>query len=116
MVEEHWGNELLCLAAGVGCMPIVQRLMTNAEREGELRNELLRENQLEENHSPFDKTRHQSIGQAVLGNHVDIVEYLLGQDGIEAHLRYRNSRGENVLHLALGLCNLEIYRILIPRF
>ncbi|KAJ5615036.1 ankyrin repeat-containing domain protein [Penicillium hordei] len=109
MTEEHWGNELLCLAAGVGCMPIVQR-------EGELRNELLRANQLEEKQSSFGKSTHQSIGQAVLGNHVDIVEYLLRQDGIEAHLRYRNYRGENVLHLASGLCNPEIFRILIPRF
>jgi hypothetical protein len=116
MIEEHWGNELLCLAAGVGCMPIVQRLMTSAQREGELKNELLRENQLEEQQSPFDKSTHQSIGQAVLGNHVDVVEYLLGQDSIEPHLRYRNSRGENVLHLASRHCNPEIFRLLIPRF
>lgn len=116
LIEEHWGNELLCLAAGAGCMPIVQRLMTSAQDNGELRNELLRENQLEEQRSSFDKSTHQSIGQAVLGNHVDIVEYLLGENGIEAHLRYRNSRGENVLHLASRLCNPEMFRLLIPRF
>jgi ankyrin repeat protein len=43
------------------------------------------------------------------------VEYLLGESDIEAHLRYRNSRGENVLHLASRLCNPEIFRLLVPR-
>lgn len=116
LVEEHWGNELLCLAASAGCIPIVKRLMTSAQHKGELRNELLREHHLEEKQSSFDKLTHQSIGQAVLGNHVDVVEYLLGENGIEAHLRYRNSRGENILHLASKLCNPQMFRLLIPRF
>ena len=27
MVQEQWGNELLCVAASTGCMPIIQQLM-----------------------------------------------------------------------------------------
>lgn len=97
-------------------MPIVLRSMTSAQHKGELMNEFLREKQLEEKKSSLDESTHQSIGQAVLGNHVDIVEYLLGENGIETHLRYRNSRGENVLHLASRLCNPVMFRLLIPRF
>jgi hypothetical protein len=64
----------------------------------------------------FGKPVHQLIGEAVLGNHVEVVEYLSGQQGIEAHLQYRNSRGENVLHLASGLCNPAMFRFLVFRF
>jgi hypothetical protein len=37
LVQEQWGNELLCIAAGVGCMPMVQRLMTNAQHQTQLK-------------------------------------------------------------------------------
>ncbi|KAJ5212655.1 uncharacterized protein N7498_004301 [Penicillium cinerascens] len=67
MIEQHWGNELLCFAASAGCMPIVQRLMTSAQHKGELRDELLRETKFEETQSSFDKSAHQSIEKAVLG-------------------------------------------------
>ncbi|PVH67620.1 hypothetical protein DL98DRAFT_443182 [Cadophora sp. DSE1049] len=30
LVEERWGNELLCIAASYGCMPIIRRLMDNS--------------------------------------------------------------------------------------
>ncbi len=116
LVHEKWGNELLCVAAGAGCMPIIRRLITGARRKPELRTELLREFRYEQQRSPFGKSVHQSIGEAVLGNHIDVVEYLLGEKGIEAHLQYRNSRGENVLHLASKLCNPEMFRLLVPRF
>lgn len=43
LIKEHWGNKLLCLAAGAGCMPIVHRLMASARHQKELRNELFRE-------------------------------------------------------------------------
>jgi hypothetical protein len=65
--------------------------------------------------SPSKEATHQSIGYAVVGNHIDTVEYL-GEYGFEAYLRYRNHRGENVLHLAAKLCNPDMFRILIPRF
>ncbi|KAJ6019002.1 hypothetical protein N7522_001069 [Penicillium canescens] len=116
LIKEHWGNELLCLAAGAGCMPIVHRLMTSARRQRGLRNELLREKQFEEKQPSFHNSTHQSIGLAVLGNHVNIVEFLLGENGIEAHLQFRNFRGENVLHLASRLCNPDMFRLLVPHF
>jgi ankyrin repeat protein len=116
LVQEQWGNELLCVAAGAGCMPMIRRLMTSAQYKAELRSELLREFRYEQQRSAFGKRTHQSIGEAVMGNHVAVVEYLLGENGIEAHLQYRNSRRENVLHLASRLCNPEMFRLLIPRF
>ena len=64
----------------------------------------------------FGKSMHQSVGEAVLGNHLDVVEYLLVEKGIEAHLQHLNSRGENVLHLASGLCNPAMFRLLVPHF
>lgn len=103
------------MAAGAGCMPIIQRLMTSAQHNAELGFELLRECRPEQ-WSTFGKPTHQSIGEAVMGNHIDVVEYLLSENDIEAHLRYRNSRGENVLHLASRLCNPEMFHLLIPRF
>ncbi|KAJ5960179.1 uncharacterized protein N7479_007329 [Penicillium vulpinum] len=115
LVQEQWGNELLCISASAGCMPIVQRLMTNAQHSPELRSELLRESRFDR-WSRIVKPTQQSIGEAVLGNNVDVVEYLLGENDIEAHLRYRSSSGENVLHLASKICNPEIFRLLIPRF
>jgi hypothetical protein len=86
MVEEQWGHELLCIAARSGCMPMVQRLLSQAQRNSELKNELLR--------------AFQSLRDAVLGNHLDTVECILKEEGFEAHLQYLNSYGENLLHLA----------------
>ncbi|POR39645.1 Vegetative incompatibility protein HET-E-1 [Tolypocladium paradoxum] len=106
MVRERWGNELLRRAASTGCMPIIRRLMDRAQHKAELRAELLDGSQPERG----------LIGEAVLGNHVDVVEYLLGQQGIEAHLQHRNSHGENVLHLASRLCNPAMFQHLVPRF
>lgn len=115
LVQENYANELLCMAAGAGCIPIIQRLMVRAQHEGKLRTELLRGVRRKQDVSSFGKSVHQSIRQAVLGNHVGVVEYLLGQNGIEAHLHYLNSHGENVLHLASGLCNPAMFRLLVPR-
>lgn len=116
LVKEQWGNELLCMAASMGCMPIIRRLMDRAQHKAELKTELLWGSPRQPQSMSFGKPVHQSIGEAVLGNHVDVVEYLLGQQGIEAHLQYRNSRGENVLHLASRLCNPAMFRLLVSRF
>ncbi|ERS96506.1 hypothetical protein HMPREF1624_07422 [Sporothrix schenckii ATCC 58251] len=116
MVQDRWGNELLCSAAGWGCMPILERLMTGAQQNEALRTELLRDCHREYKFGVVGKAAHQSIGEAVSGNHVDVVAYLLGQKGIEAHLRYRNSRGENVFHLASGNCNPAMFRLLVRHF
>jgi hypothetical protein len=58
----------------------------------------------------------QSLGEAVLRNHVDVVEYLVKERGINAHLRYQNSRGKNVLHLASKICSPAIFDLLARRF
>ncbi|KAF4467462.1 NACHT nucleoside triphosphatase [Fusarium albosuccineum] len=44
LVQEQWGNELLNIAAGAGCRPIVQRLMVRAQHSAELKDELMRGN------------------------------------------------------------------------
>lgn len=115
MVQGRWGNELLCLAASAGCMPIIQRLMDSARFNEELRSELLRGSRIEPQWTMFEPV-HQSLGEAVLGNHIDVVECLVKENGIDTHLRYQNSRGENVLHLASMICNPEIFHLLAPRF
>ena len=83
--------------------------MDIAQQKTDLRSGLLRASQL-------GPERHQSIGEAVMGNHFNVVRYLLGQTGIEAHLHYQNARGENVLHLAAGICNPYMFNMLISRF
>ncbi|KAK6365425.1 hypothetical protein LTR64_008794 [Lithohypha guttulata] len=102
LVQEKWGSELLCMAARAGCMPLIQHLLNAAQHDSELKAELLRGSQ--------------SIADAVLGDHVHVVQCLLEQEGFEAHLGYLNNRGENVLHLASKNCNPSILRILVPHF
>lgn len=105
MTEERWGSTLLSKAASVGCMPVVRRLFNAARHHVRLRNELL----------DMSRCENGLIGTAVLGTHVDVVEYLLGQEGMEPHLQHRNACGENVLHLASRFCNPEIFQLLVPR-
>ena len=116
LVQERWGNELLCTAASMGCMPIIRRLMDRAQEDLELRAELLSVAQTKPQAMSLGKQAHQSIGEAVLDNHVDVVAYLLGHQGMETHLQHRNSRGENVLHLAARLCNPAMFQMLAPCF
>ncbi|KAF2440432.1 hypothetical protein P171DRAFT_394849 [Karstenula rhodostoma CBS 690.94] len=101
LVKEQWGNELLCIAARAGCIPMVQNLLKRARDNKELRTELLR--------------GLPSIGEAVSRNHTDVVECLLREEGFDAHLQYLNSRGENVLHMAAGPCNPAMFLLLVPR-
>lgn len=115
LVRDQLGNELLCVAARGGCMPLVRRLLTQAGQNAELRKELLFGTRREQQLDLPARSVHQSIGEASLRDHVEVVEYLLGEEGIEAHLGHINSRGENVLHLAAKLCNPAIFRLLAPR-
>jgi hypothetical protein len=78
MVEEQWGRELLCIAARSGCMPMVQRLLRQAQRKAELKTELLR--------------AFKSLENEVIENHLDVVECILREDGFEEHLHYLNNR------------------------
>lgn len=115
LVKERWGNKLLCIAANTGCMPIIRRLMDRAQHKADLNAELLRGSLRKLETISFGRLVHQAIREAVLRNYVDVVEYLLGQQGIEAHLRHRNSRSESVLHLASRICNPAMFRLLVPR-
>ncbi|KAF3401577.1 hypothetical protein F1880_009990 [Penicillium rolfsii] len=115
MVHGRWGNELLCVAAGAGCMPIIRRLMRSTQHNEGLRSELLRGSRKEPQWT-LSEPHHQSIGEAILGNHLDVVKYLIKENEIDAHLRYHNSSGENVLHLASMMCNPAMFQLLAPRF
>jgi hypothetical protein len=70
LVEDRWGNDLLCIAARASCIPIIQRLVDGAQHKTDF----------------------------------------------EAHLRYLNSDGESVLHLASGPCNPAMFRLLVSHF
>ena len=111
MVSEHWANDLLCMAARAGCKPIIERLVMDARD-----NKNLIRVSLEGRSSRSTESTHQSIGQAVLGNHVDVVEYLLRQPCIEVILRQPDLPGQNILHAAFRYCNPDILRLLVPRF
>ncbi|EEU36324.1 uncharacterized protein NECHADRAFT_97420 [Fusarium vanettenii 77-13-4] len=41
-VRERWAVELLCVASGAGCKPLVRRLVTRAQHNTELKKELMR--------------------------------------------------------------------------
>jgi len=121
MVAEQWCGTctLLSKAVRVGCLPLVRRLFdaTQQQHEQEQDRPKLRMEKLLD--MSLSLSKNSLIGTAVLGNHVDIVEYLLGQqhmqhEGMEAHLQHRNDRGENVLHLASRFCNAAVFRQLVP--
>ena len=116
LVCDGLGNELLCQASKRGCMPIIRRLIGKSRQHAQLRRELLYGTRLEKPLAPPAESIHQSIGEAVMRGHIDVVEYLLREEGIEAHVTHVNSRGENVLHLASQACNPDIFRLLIPLF
>ena len=112
LVRGKWGNELLCLAVSCGCLPMVERLFEAAACRPAMRDELLRD--VRRDIKPPDY--HQSIGEAVWHNHVEVLHYLLKQEGIEVHLQHRDSDGYNVLHKAARWCNPEVVSLLISHF
>lgn len=116
MINERRGNELMCIAAGFGCMPIIRQLVKLADRQPKLKLKLKRSPQRSRRGTYSSKPAHQSIGEAVLGNHVDVLKYLLEQDWIEAHLKHRNSIRENALHFACDICNPYAIYMLLDHF
>ncbi|KAG9188865.1 hypothetical protein G6011_07570 [Alternaria panax] len=77
MVEEQWGHELLCIAARYGCIPMVRRLLSQAQRKVELKAELLR--------------AFEWLGSEVRENHLDAVECVIREEGFEEHLHHLNN-------------------------
>lgn len=100
LIRGEWASELLCLAAGAGCLPIIQHLLSWAQHKPDHRAALL--------------CASQWIGEAILANHTNVVEYLLGQEGFEAHVKHINPYGENILHLASKTCNPRMFCLLTP--
>lgn len=97
-------------------MSIIWQLIDRAQHKAELKTELLRVFTRGQQTIFFGKPVHQSIKEAILGNYVNVVEYLLGQQSNEAYFQHRNSRSKNVLHLASRLCNPALFRLLVLRF
>ncbi|KAL8906672.1 MAG: hypothetical protein Q9171_006175 [Xanthocarpia ochracea] len=112
LIREELGNELLCEAANYGCLPIVERLFKEAAHNPAMRSELLRDPQ-RDTLRPY---HHQSVGEAVWNDHIEVLRYLLQQDGIDMHLRHRGSSGLNVFHKAARCCNPEVVSLLISHF
>ena len=112
-VQEKWSNELLCQAVQFRCRPVVEKLFEEAARNPALKQEILRNPpRVSRGHAS-----HQSVGVAAFKGDVDILHYLLQQDGIEDHLHHRNSRGQNVFHCAVGSDrDPEVISLLIARF
>lgn len=112
LIREKWGNEFLCAASSYGCLPIIERLFQEAAHNPAMMRELLRDPQRDCNRPDH----HQSIGEAVWNNQVEVLRYLLQQDGIEIHLRHQDSGGYNVLHKAARCCNPEVVSLLVSHF
>ena len=114
LIQEKWGNELLCQAASSGCLPLVERLFKEAARKPALMVEILRDTKRDWRNS--HSRCHQSVGEAIWNDHIDVLRYLLAQKGIEAHLNHRDSAGNNVFHKASRCCNPQVISLLIERF
>ncbi|TQV91103.1 wd-repeat protein [Cordyceps javanica] len=115
MTEQKRGNDMLCLAASYGCLPIIERLFNAATRNPALRQEILRAPHRDDGKS-LVILRHQSVGDAAWNGKGDTVAFLLAQQGIEAHLRYRDLKGNNVLHRAVRGSDLETLKLLLSRY
>lgn len=115
MVQQEWANEILCRAAKNGCLPIIERLFEAASHNATLKEAMLqvRDRRYERK---YETVYHQSVGEAVWYNHHETVVYLLQREGIDNHLRYRDDKGRNVLHLASRWDNLEMMKLLLSRF
>ena len=101
LVAEQWGRELFCVAARFGCLPMMRILVDRAKHNTILETELLQ--------------GFQSVGEAVLGNHIHVLEYLLRDSRFDKHFDYLNAQGESVLHIAAGPCNPAMFRLLVLR-
>ncbi|KAH6646799.1 hypothetical protein BKA67DRAFT_525676 [Truncatella angustata] len=115
MAEEQWANELFCIAARCNCFPMVERLLKSAQSNEHLRYQLVHGCRWN-NDSSYGRPLHQSIGEAVYEDHIEMVEFLLAQEELRSHLEHRNSNGENVLHMASRFCNPDMFKILVAKF
>lgn len=118
VIREFQANDLLCAAARHGWISIVERLFEEAARDPSFKEELMRtwEGSGKKKTGP-ELEQHQSVGEAAVYGQIAMVRYLLQQDGIEAHLRYRDVNGNNVLHRLAHRGRMpEMFELLIPHF
>ncbi|KAI1174483.1 hypothetical protein F4777DRAFT_381795 [Nemania sp. FL0916] len=115
MIKQKSGNEWLCRAVKYSCLPLVKKLFEAADSSAALRRELLcsrsRNDTPGQHPSPY---QHQSVGIAVRNQDLEMLRYLLSQQGIEAHLNHVDSGGYGVLHRAAQMACLEVFKLLVP--
>lgn len=78
-------------------MPLIRRSIGRAQYKVELKVESLSK--------PGDGL----IEEAITGNHIDILECLLAQEGIERHIQHRNSQNQNMLSVAAQTCTFHYF-------
>ncbi|KJK73834.1 hypothetical protein H634G_10881 [Metarhizium anisopliae BRIP 53293] len=108
IIQEKWAKELLCAAAAKGCMPMIRRLVSRARINKELERELLHEDFRYSYEAVYTNAVHQSIEEAMKGDHIEVVEYLLDQYGTEAHLPTSNSCEKDALRLDVEKCGSDM--------
>ncbi|OAA60653.1 Ankyrin repeat-containing domain protein [Cordyceps fumosorosea ARSEF 2679] len=111
MVTERWANDLFCLAAGEGCMPIVERLIQAARSNRRLRAAIWGTKRHPA--SPLPASAHQSVGYAAANGDRRMVEFLLRYKHSRTHLCYTDAEGRTVLHMAAQRCDPGIVRALL---
>jgi ankyrin repeat protein len=116
MVQQQWGNQMLCSAASYGCLPMMERLFSAARSNPALRAEILRAPHRDAASRSKTAFHHQSIGDAAWNGRTATVAFLLEQEGIDAHLRYVDVVGNNVFHKAARCGDVEMFRLLVSRF
>lgn len=67
-VRERWAGELLRVAAGAGCMPILKRMVTRAQHNTEMKKELVRG-------LSSGKPQQNALRVAVQGGDLDLISF-----------------------------------------
>ncbi|KAG4030592.1 hypothetical protein MFRU_011g00510 [Monilinia fructicola] len=83
--DKKRASHLILAVVSAECMPLIRRSIGRAQYKVELKVESLSK--------PGDGL----IEEAIKGNHIDILECLLAQEGIERHIQHRNSQNQNML-------------------
>jgi ankyrin repeat protein len=108
-----WANNILCTAAGAGCLPAIQTLFHHASEKPDLADAIV---------NCISKNERQSIGEAAWNGRTEVVRYLLNQNEVDIgpHLSHRISEGQyligyNVLHCAARRGDAEIMEMLVRK-
>lgn len=111
IVMQH-GNAILCNAAEMGCLPLLEKLFEAASRDAALKDTILTPDPRRVRpYSPI--SLHQSVGEALWAGHEDAAAWLCKQQGIEPHIHYVNSQGSTVYHQAARRGRFRAHELLI---